>query len=351
MRSLLFLFLLGLPALAAVDNLPPVSTRGLKICVSADAPPVVQAAASQVLAAVATQPLLGVMSGTEPPTSVTDSAALMKGPATARAYNHLIAVGLPNDPIIQAAWQREALMSDKGIYVFGFGNLQGDIGYIESDRNPFLHSTEINIAPFETEIVTLTGTTPAGVQLAVAAFLKQGLINGVVGGPGWSRGDPTLLDHDPLSPDFTLPAVPPHLDNATCVGVTSANESVYRSTLEAAGAKPLEIWQFKYYVPGVWAGVGEHSSVASYLAGLHRMAFDNTLWVARFSDAATAAAAAQQIGKNSHWDQHDTEWIGVPVAIPPKSNGGPVAPSVRLWSKDDSVFISTLPGLDSAKMP
>ena len=34
-----------------------------------------------------------------------------------------------------------------GLYVFGFGHLKGDIGLIESDRNPFLHSQHVRRAP------------------------------------------------------------------------------------------------------------------------------------------------------------------------------------------------------------
>ena len=350
MRLIFLVLLFSLPALAGGDDSVPLSSRGLKICVSSDAPQVVKDAANQVLAAVATQPLLAVMAGSAPPTTITDSAALMNGPIPARAYNHLISVGLPNDPIIKAAWQREAVESSKGIYIFGFGNLQGDIGYIESDRNPFLHGNAIKTTPFETEIVTLTGTTPEGVKQAVAAFLAKGLINGVVAPPGWSRQAPTLLDHDPLPPVFTLPPVPPHVGNATCIGVTSANESVYRGVLEAAGAKPRQIWQFKYYVSGVWDGAGALCSMPQYLAGLHRMAYDNTLWMAQFGSEPEAASAARQISETSHWNQQHAEWIGTPTPLYGGSQEGPVARILRLWSKKDYVFISTLPDLDSTKM-
>jgi hypothetical protein len=346
MRSILIALLLSLPASAFADNEVSLSSRSLKICVSSDAPKVVQDAANQVLAAVTTQPLLTVMAGGMPPATVTDSAALMKGPASERAYNHLIVIGLLNDPLVKTVWQREALASDKGIYVFGFGNLQGDIGYVESDRNPFLHGSAIKTTPFETEIVVLTGTTPAGVKLAVDAFLSKGLINGVVAAPGWTRPTPTLLDRDPLAPDFAPPQVPSHVDNATCVGVTSANESVYRGVLEAAGVKPLQIWQFKYYVPGVWDGAGAHHSIADFLAGLHRMAYDNTLWVGKFSSAADASTAAEAIGTGSHWTQQNGEWVGTPSPLSKTDEAGPVARTIRLWTKDDCVFISTLPGLN-----
>lgn len=347
MRSILLALLFSLPVFADGDKPVLPSARGLRICVSSDAPQIVKDAANQVLAAVATQPLLTILAGATPPSTVTDSTALMKGPLPDRAYDHLIVIGLPNDPIIQAVWQHEALVSKAGIYIFGFGNLQGDIGYIESDRNPFMHSLGIKATPFETEIVTLTGTTPEGVRQAVAAFLAKDLINGVVAGPGWTRAAPTLLDRDPLAPDFTLPAFPSKVGDATCIGVTSANESEYRGVLEAAGTKPLQIWRFKYYVPGVWDGAGRLRSIPQFLAGLHRAAFDNSLWVARFSSKAEAASAAQKIGTASLWPQQNNEWLGNPAPLPKGNEQGPVTRTVRLWTKDDFVYISTLPNLDS----
>jgi hypothetical protein len=289
------------------------------------------------------------MAGGKPPSGLTDSKELLSGPVAERAYNHLVVIGLPDDPVIQQAWQREALVTDKEIYIFGFGHLAGDIGYIESDRNPFLHSNAIASAPFETEIVTLTGTTPAGVQLAVAAFLGKGLINGVVAAPGWTRPSPSLLDRDPLPPNFTPPTVPATAANATCIGVTSPNESVYRGVLEIAGAKPSEIWQFKYHVPGAWDKGGAAYALADFFAGLNRMSIDNVLWVARFPDAGQASSAAQHIGEASHWTQQGAEWIGTPMKV--GLGEDPPDRSVRLWSRDAYVYISTLPGLDSAQMP
>ena len=351
MRFIFLTLLLVLPALARADDSVPLSSRGLKICVVSDAPQVVRDAATQVLAAVPTQPLLVVMAGSTPPSAITDSAELLGGRVSDRAYNHIVVVGLPNDPLIQTVWQREALVNDKGIYVFGFGNLQGDIGYIESDRNPFVHGSAIKIAPYETEIVTLTGTTPEGVRQAVQAFLAKGLINGVVAAPGWTRGAPTLLDRDPLAPDFALPAVPTHVGNSICVGVTEPNESVYRGVLETAGVKPQQIWQFKYYAPGVWDGPGQLSAMPEFLAGLHRTASDNALLVARFSSAGEAATAAQQIGTTSKWQQDGAEWTGSPMQLYVGSNLGPLPRTVRLWSKNDCVYISTLSALDAANIP
>ncbi len=105
--------------------------RTLKICVAADAPAIVRQAAQQVLAAVTTQPLLRIMARGRVPGKLTDSLQLAKEPDAARAYSHLVLVGLPTDPLIHAAWQREAKFNGHGCYIFGFGYLHGTIGTLK----------------------------------------------------------------------------------------------------------------------------------------------------------------------------------------------------------------------------
>jgi hypothetical protein len=270
----------------------------------------------------------------------------------ALAYHHLVLIGMPNDPLIQSVWQHEATVEKGGFYIFGFGHLRGDIGYIESDRNPFLHSSAIAAAPYETEIITVTGSTPAGVQLAADAFLKIGLINGVVAAPGWSRPQTTILDHDPLTIPLEPVAVAPAIaGNAHRIGVTQAGESEYRDVLQDTGIKPQSIWRVKYYLPGVWdqSAPAEAASPAEFLNGLHRRATGNTLWIARFASEDDAAASAQKIAETARLSRHGAGWSGPgpsgnliaePHAIP-----GEPAPSLTLWTSDDTVFLSTVPQL------
>jgi hypothetical protein len=258
----------------------------------------------------------------------------------------LILVGLPEDPMIQAAWQREAAVEPGGLFIFGYGHLRGDLGYVESDRNPFLHGSAIASAPFETEVVTVTGSTVAGVELAVRAFLDRGLINGVVAAAGWSRGNRTLLDRDPLPPDFHPPEwLPSTAGGFTRIGLTWATEDEYRGVLADTGTEPVEIWRAKYFRPGVWDGAGAISAMDNYAAGLHRRAYGNTIWLARFSSSTEAQAAAPKIATAAKLAAQGTQWIGVQ---PPYANGTvpgeqPSSGSLKLWQRAEWLIMSTLP--------
>ena len=257
--------------------------RGLLICASDSAPAAVRTAATSLLEAVPHHALLSVFAKDHAPATLCSSEQLLSGPAERRAYNHLVLVGLPTDPLVAAATQHEAKPEPGGFYVFGFGHFTGDIGYIESDRNPFLHGAAIAKAPFETELVTITGSTPVGVQLAAEAFLKHNLVNGVVAAQGWKRPVPNLLDHDPLAPAFHPPGMlQPQIGNYRLIGLTQAAEDEYRGVLADTGVSPQEIWRAKYYREGVWDGEGEAHAIDQYLYGLHRRAYGKTIWLARF---------------------------------------------------------------------
>jgi hypothetical protein len=319
----------------------PTPTRGMVVVVSDAATPEVKAAAQSVLSAAGKSPLLRIMSG-EASAKMVSSEAFLNGGIERRAFNHLILVGLPDDPVIKQTWLEEARPITNGLYVFGWGNLTGDIGYLESDRNPFLHSVALKKTPFEAEVVTLTGSTPAGVKLAVDSFLRTGLVNGVVGGSDWKRGEATILDRDPLPRDFSVPDFFPVEENGwTRIGITPASEDEYRGVLADAGVEPIAIWRAKYYHAGVWDGAGADSAVAEYLAGLHRQSYGNTIWAARFSDASQAKDAAGKIAAAAHLrkDKDDEGWFGVQ---PPPGNDRTSGP-LSLWQNNDWVFMSTLP--------
>lgn len=272
--------LTGLPAW------PASAERSLKICIARDAGPRLTRLAQEIAAAAHRHPLLSVMG----PASVYDSAH------PAPLYDHLVLIGIADDPLIRAAWQRDARLTADRIYVFGFGHFTGDIGYIESDRSPFLHSSAVASAPFEAEVVTITGTTVIGIELAVRAFLESALVNGVIAAPGWSRPKPTLLDRDPLEPGFALPPwVPEKIGSRRRIAITQASEDEYRGVLADGGVSPREIWRIKYFEPGAWDGAGAAKALDNYQAGLHRRSFGNTLWIARFGSADEAAGAAARI--------------------------------------------------------
>lgn len=320
--------------------------RGLKICVAADAPEPVRRAAQQLLAAVGTHPLLEVMAAGRAPLVLTDSRTLVSAKPQERAYNHLILVGLPDDPMIQAAWQREARVEAGGFSVFGWGHLRGDIGYLESDRNPFLHGAAIARAPFETEVVTLCGSTPQGVALAVRAFLEQKLVNGVVAAPKWTRPQTTLLDREPLAPDFALPDVPQNAGQSRLIGLTAGGEDEYRGVLEDVGTQPLQIWRAKYFRDGAWDGAGGAKAFDNYSAGLHRRAYGSTLWMARFASTAAASQAAPKIAAAAKLTLKNAVWTG---AQPPYMTGDSSGP-LRLWTRGEWVWMSTLASDDTAAL-
>ncbi|GGH09266.1 hypothetical protein GCM10011586_27170 [Silvibacterium dinghuense] len=214
------------------------------------------------------------------------------------AYNHVVLIALANDPLLQQAWQREAAIqpASRSLFAFGFGHIQGSIGYLEADRNPFLHAAAIPKAPYECEWISLTGTDSIGVTLAVDGFLKQGLVNGLIAAPGWKRTAPTLLDRDPLSPGFVTPAViPEKLGSLRRIALTQVAEDEYRGALEDIGTMPQMIWQAKYYEPGQWDAPGQIASYHNYATGLHRRAYGNAVWAASFTSAAEAMGAAPKI--------------------------------------------------------
>jgi hypothetical protein len=323
--------------------LPAVSERSLRVCVAADAPEPVRAAAARILAAAPTHPLLVFLRSSHTVTELTDSAALLAAPPGARACDHLVIVGLPEDPLVRTVWQREARPAPGGFYLFGFGHLCGDLGYVESHRNPFLHGRGIPRAPYETQVVAITGSTPAGLELAVRAFLEHGLANGVVAAPGWARPRPNLLERDPALLPLALPDwVPDTLpDGWVRVGVTQAAEDEYRGVLADAGVAPRVIWRFKYARPGVWDAGGAENAMANYAAGLHRRAYGNTLWAAQFADAGEAAAAAPKIAKAARLHRAGAAWQG---PQPPYAWDTETPPGeTRLWQRGEWLLMSTLP--------
>ena len=338
------LCLLVMPVIAAEETKAPASPAGrsLKVCVAADAPAEVRGAAEAVLVAAKTHPLLQVLAGERVPEMLTDSRTMSAGPPEGRAFDHLVLVGLSTDPLIQAAWQREARIGkDSSIYIGGFGHLRGDIGYIESDRNPFLHSRFIARAPFETEIVTITGSNAAGVAIAAEAFLERSLINGIVAGSGWTRPEPNLLQRDPLPAGFTFPDVLPiPVDEWTRIGITQASEAEYRGVLADTGLEPREIWRAKYFRTGAWDGVGATAALANYSAGLHHRATGNAIWAARFASESEAQTAASKIADTAKLKRDVAGWKGEqPPHSWEKESPGPLT----LWQRGEWVFMSTLP--------
>jgi len=326
--------------------------RTLKICVAADAPFEIKQSAERIHAGISTSPLLSLFGANG--VTMEDSAALLSGNIEGRAYHHLILVGLPTDPLIQAAWQREAKIEDGGFYIFGFGHLHGTLGYIESDRNPFLHSEAVVDAPYETEVITITGSSPAGIDLAVSAFLQSGLVNGVVAAPGWTRPSTTLLDRPPLElPIDPLPDAPLKAGNVVRIGVTQAEESEYRDVLQDTGITPSSIWRVKYTGASLWgpAEKFEKSSMLDYLNGLDRRAFGQTLWIAQYPSPHDAAAAAGKIAESAQMQKQGSKWTGNgpwdKSSAATATTPNPLSMQLVLWVSGNKVLLSNVPGLSN----
>lgn len=299
------------------------SQRGLLIVLPTPATPALARIAQTVLAAVPQHPLLRVMAGPAG-ARIADFQQIIASTPTALAYNHLVLIGTPDADPVQSVWQREAAIGYGGragdIYVYGFGHLRGDIGYIESDRNPFLHAATIPFAPYETEIVTLSGSSPAGIAAAADAFLSRNLVNGVVAATGWTRPETTLLDREPLPPGFAPPALAPATRNGLArIAVTQAGEDEYRGVLADTGVEPAEIWRFKYLTPDGWNLARSVQAFDAYAAGLHRRAYGNTLWLARFPDAGAAQAALPKIAAAARLRQSSP--TGATGVQPPYATG------------------------------
>jgi hypothetical protein len=215
--------------------------------------------------------------------------------------------------LLTIASQREARFSAGDMYVFGFGAFRGHCGYIESDRNPFLHAARISSAPFETELIAITGSSDYGILLALGAFTQHSLVNGIVAEQGWQRTETTLLDRDPLSPNFIPPALAPtQLTGYTRIGITQASEDEYRGVLADTGVAPQLIWRVKYYRSGAWNDIGAEAAFDAYSNGLHRRAYGSTLWLAQFADSPQASAAVLKIAASAGLRQErDNLWAGV----------------------------------------
>lgn len=338
------LYALHPPRLLALSSISGPPKRGLRFALDPRCSTYARTAAQQIVASASTHPLLSVMAGEQRPVLLETSQLLSRPDEL--AYNHIILIGHHDDPLLVAASQREAHFSDDGIYVFGFGAFHGDCGYVESDRNPFLHAARIPSAPYETELITLTGTSDRGLLLALGSFAQHSLVNGVIAEQGWHRTETTLLDRDPLSHSFALPLlVPAQLAEYTRIAITQAAEDEYRGVLADTGVVPLLIWRAKYYRPGVWDGSGASAAFDAYSNGLHRRAYGNTLWLARFTSSSQASAAAPNVAAAAALTRQKTNlWTG---SQPPYANGTYPGESkssgpLMLTQSDDWLLMSTL---------
>ena len=279
------------PSHAAQPWLSAVGDR-TAVCCSPKADPAVRQAAQQVLAELRKVRPDAVM--LDPDTLATDYATL--------GTHHVICVGQwADNQVLRMTWghwassrqQRDwnakgekrameltdmwkkdipeqAWRSQHDLFAFGYGDFDGaDVGYVQTVRNPFplllrdapgqkVYNTEVP-RPYDRApenqmyfVTDLTGTGPAGVVKAADAFLRDGVLNGVVPGAAQSIPDDWKLerlgqkqlatDLPPWAPVTGLPTGVQYL------GQQMPGSHLYGGFTESCGVRPQRMWRLKYRV-------------------------------------------------------------------------------------------------------
>ena len=267
------------------------------------------------------------------------------------ATHHLLVVGTPASNRVMGrfpshwAMDRDAYYADHpvfpaytpthGYYVAGFGTFPaGDVGYVECDRNPYWeYATNLGITPSGNtpiapdlpyrQIIRFTGNTPAGVALAVKAFLGSAVLTGIATPDNRLPGPMSLWSLD--TDHFALPGqAPPWIPRGRLVdgpgtldfaGWQIADSMIYAGFQDASGAAARSIWRAKYltekglnYPMNVVIDPA-HPMTRSPLfeASLARRATGNEFFIAQLSTPAEAQQALKGIqatlnkrGENSH---------------------------------------------------
>jgi hypothetical protein len=284
--------------------------KQILVCVSDVASPEVRQAAQALVDSAEKVPVLRALRATQGagPAVLRSSQAVLNDYPLA-AYNHLIVIGLrDNDPLIDKVWEHYASIDGKtrSFYAQGWGHLAGDLGYIEADRNPFLHTRRIKEAPFEVVTFKITGTSEAGLLAAVKAF-ASGTLNGIVPAGKLNRPQTTILDLDPLvdPAPITLPEqvtlqspdAKPSSAIALLAGWTQVPANEYRGYADQAGFEPRKVWRCKYLATGAF----DQAGIEAWLAGFHRMAWGNAVTIAQFASPDEAIRTAQSIAATGGW--------------------------------------------------
>jgi len=272
------------------------------VCMGAQASPDLQQTVTEFIARAPEAPLFKALHSAGGSSVITAQSGeeLLDPKALDRAaHNHLMVIGLPSDPLMKKVLGYTVGIdeSKKQLQSLGWGRLEGDIGWIESDRNPFLHSRKFKSAPEGTLLVKISGTSEAGIKAALQAF-EKGMLNGIVPAGSFSRPSTTLLDLDPLVEPVPV-NLPREIDLKGQTGYLAgwsqipANE--YRAVLEATGREPLHIWRYKYLAPGFL----KEKSIERWLAGPHRQAFGNAFEIMEFRDETEASQAMLKMAREN----------------------------------------------------
>ena len=266
------------------------------ICTDPSLAPEIGEAARSLLTVENARPLaalVGCRAADETPQRIESASLLPDAAFNQAAFNHLVVIGRPDQDPLQAKVRGHQAKVDpaaREFYRLGYGRLQGDIGYVECDWNPFLYSEKVKNNPFTTVVIKISGTSDAGVLAALKAF-QGGLLNGIVAVGEPARPESSLLDYLPANE--VPPALPDRIGNLTRAGYTQPDGVEYRAWLEWSGVEPEQLWRIKYLADGVYDDV----SPAAWVNGLHRLAYGNAVTIAEFAspeDTAQLKAALQK---------------------------------------------------------
>ena len=258
------------------------------ICTDPSLAPEIGEAARSLLTVENARPLaalVGCRAADETPQRIESASLLPDAAFNQAAFNHLVVIGRPDQDPLQAKVRGHQAKVDpaaREFYRLGYGRLQGDIGYVECDWNPFLYSEKVKNNPFTTVVIKISGTSDAGVLAALKAF-QSGLLNGIVAVGEPVRPERSLLDYLPVND--APPALPERIGNLTRAGYTQPDGVEYRAWLEWSGVEPEQLWRIKYLADGVYDDV----SPAAWVNGLHRLAYGNAVTIAEFASAEQVA--------------------------------------------------------------
>lgn len=286
-------------AVALFSGGSQAETRQIFICTSASSSPTVQKAVQGLLTESENIPVFKALSqaGDADAISARTSEDLLRDKASKEAaHNHLVVIGLRSkDPLLDKVWGFTATIDDtnKRVYAEGWGYLEGDVGWIECDRNPFLHTLKTKNAPEDTVLIKISGSSERGVLAALGAF-RKGQLNGLVPAGSIQRPKRTILDMDPYSDPIPvqLPAtIEIGSEKGFFAGWLQIGATEYRAILEASSLEPMHIWRAKYLSMHAL----EQQGIVRWEAGLNRRAFGNSIDVMQFRSAAEARLAVSNI--------------------------------------------------------
>ncbi|MGN0833099.1 MAG: hypothetical protein ACI4RD_05565 [Kiritimatiellia bacterium] len=217
-------------------------------------------AATIVLAALATvpaeAPLVQALAAVRDPGVWADGSKFESAPVSQetwmrQANAHVLLEGVPAEGTVfgrARGWTYGIDCEKRELFRLGLGRFVGDVGCVETLFNPWLYSDRVADAPRSTLLVRISGTTPAGVRLARAAFC-QGMNNGVVLGRSARRTETSILDLDPSDEPPPADVIAQLKVPADCVyaGWSQCPAQEYRAYLDwGATDEPRRVWRLKY---------------------------------------------------------------------------------------------------------